>query len=320
VCLDRSQEAEAAVLHAQRAARQEGARIRLVSVLEPTSHDVATGLPPDPLEWELRRTRARSYLDGLCGRPHGAAVTMSGEVVQGEPAEQVCALAVRTDADLVVLATHGEGRRTGYCLGGTAAKLVERLPISLLLVPVGPEATAAETRYRRILVPLDGSARAESALPVASALARAHDADLLLAHVVCSPDAMPAEPPEPEDVELQRRLRRRNEARAFRYLSRLQVRMTDAGLRAKMLVLRGNCARRELSTLIARGDVDLVVVTSHGRTGRLEQPFGSVADHLVRTHAVPVLVVRERSARTAWKRRAAAEAEAPPTPVGPEAR
>lgn len=262
----------------------------------------------------------RAYLDGLCGRPHDERVKVTGEVVQGEPAEQIAACVARVGADLLVLATHGAGDDTHYALGRTAARIVEQVGVSILLVPVDVQHPTrhAEVSYRRILVPLDGSARAESSLPIAQVLGRGADVEFLLAHVVAAPDIMPAEPPEPEDLELARTLQRRNEARAQRYLNRLQAQLAAGGVRARAMVLPGPCPRRELAGLLAREHVDLIAVSSHGQSARTEEALGSVASQLVRTHAAPTLVVRGSDVAAAWRRTTTADVD--PMRVGPAVR
>src|SRR3546814_17744357 len=82
------------------------------------------------------------------------------------------------------------------------------------LVPV--EAQAPDQSCQRILVPLDGSRWAESVLPLAARIARAANAEILLAHVVPTPAMIEARPPEMEDEELRQSLLERNEQDASR--------------------------------------------------------------------------------------------------------
>ena len=81
-------------------------------------------------------------------------------------------------------------------------------------------------RYRRILIPLDGSQRAECVLPMASALARFHEAQILLAHVVGRPEMPRRTPPSREDVEVADRLVERNQAEAIQYLNDLRSQLS----------------------------------------------------------------------------------------------
>src|SRR5690606_36169065 len=73
-------------------------------------------------------------------------------------------------------------------------------------------------RYQKVLVPLDGSQRAEVILPVVTALAQDHDPKFLLTHVVSRPEMPRHAPPSHEETELVERLVELNHAEASRYL------------------------------------------------------------------------------------------------------
>src|SRR3546814_1305928 len=110
---------------------------------------------------------------------------------------------------LIVLGRRGRKELGKSGIGGTAQKILAHAPSPILLVPV--EAQAPDQSYQRILVPLDGSRWAESVLPLAARIARAANADILLAHVVPAPDMIEARPVEMEDKELTQRLIERTE-------------------------------------------------------------------------------------------------------------
>jgi nucleotide-binding universal stress UspA family protein len=321
VCLDRSPSAESAIPHAIALAAPTRARVTLLHVLEPRPKRPDSPLVSDPLDWSLRGAESLAYLETLREAHAPAGVPVEAAVVEGPPAEQVCAFAAEKAADVVVFATHGERGASGWRLGSVAHKLFEGLPTSFLLVPGDPDAAPTPAGADRVLVPLDGSVRAESALPIALRLARERDAEVVLAHAVGGTDRLETEPVGADDQDLERRLARRNEAQARAYLTRLADRLREGGARVRAAVLRGDDARRELSASIAAERADLVVMSAHGRASRVEDPAGSVATHLVGSSAVPVLVLRDRAAWTAWRRRSRrAAAEALPPSLGPLAR
>jgi nucleotide-binding universal stress UspA family protein len=158
-------------------------------------------------------------------------------------------------------------------------------------------------RYARILVPLDGSPRAESALPVAVEIARAHDALLILAHVVPRPELVCATPPAPEDLELERRVIERNERVALEYLDRLRTGLAASGLTVRPLLLHDG-VRTRLVRAAEQERADLVVMSAHGRNGRTDAPCGSVAAHLVDHLKAPLLLLREAPRRMLRSQRA----------------
>src|ERR1019366_541268 len=145
----------------------------------------------------------------------------------GRAAEQICGWALRHGADVTALASHGEYGRREWRLSGTARKLVDGAPGSLLLVPVNESRDpAGAAAYRRIMVPLDGSARAESVLPIASRLAQVHAAELLIAHVTPTPELTRLAPLSAQDLELEQRVSARNERVACGYLDEIRGRLS----------------------------------------------------------------------------------------------
>lgn len=305
-CVDGSELGERGIPHARAFAEAFGGSVTLLRVLEKSGRE-----PPDALEWDLQRREARNYVEALV--PHDPATgerALRAQVVEGPAAQEICRWALHEGTDLTVLCTHGERGPTGWSLASTARKLVERAPGSFLLVPACAEKPEGEVaRYRRLLVPLDGSSRAESVLPLAMHLARAQGAELVLGHVVPIPDLTEVGPPSAEDLELRERLIQRNRRVASEYLDRLRARLVSSDLSLRVVVLGGDEPGRRLARLVEEERVDLVVLSAHGRGGRCDSPFGGVAAFLVANATRPLLVVRPRRVRAMQRARAAEERE-----------
>jgi nucleotide-binding universal stress UspA family protein len=147
--------------------------------------------------------------------------------------------------------------------------------------------------FNTILVPLDGSALAEQALAPASRLAARFGGELLLLSVVVPERPLPGLPylvPRAGDEAAGPSRPRMEEAEA--YLAGLKL--SDPGLRVRTLVLGG--APAEL--IIAAGDeggADLIVMSTHGRSGLMRLLYGSVAEEVLRGATVPVLLVPSRA-------------------------
>ena len=152
---------------------------------------------------------------------------------------------------------------------------------------------SASGTFRSIVVPLDGSAFAEGAVPVAAGIAQVGRAAvrLVLVHRL---------PPPPRDktsrkaytaVELAVRRSERD------YLRSVAARLREStGTRVTTVMLDGAVASA-LAAYVDQADADLVVMTTHGR-GALERALvGSVADRLVRSLNVPMLLVPPSTAR-----------------------
>jgi nucleotide-binding universal stress UspA family protein len=152
-----------------------------------------------------------------------------------------------------------------------------------------------EITYQRILVPLDGSSRAEGVLPAALSLARAHGAELVLLHVVPMPERACPCPLDTDEYDLEQRFVDRNTRAAEIYLENVRKRLTDDSAQARTLVVADGDVRDEIMRRVAGDHVDLIVLSGHGRGGRSEVPFGSVASFLLEHTIVPLLVIRESS-------------------------
>jgi nucleotide-binding universal stress UspA family protein len=295
VCLDGSDLGERALPHALAVATGLGASLTLLRVLECAHGNAAL---PDPMEWELQRQEAHRYLDQLAAAGPAGAAAVDAVLLEGKAAEEICRWCGLREIDLTVVATHGASGRSPWALASTARKLLDRVPGSLLLVPAGTEATpAAAAHYRRLLVPVDGSLRAESVLPIALRIASAHDAELLVVHVVPTPELTACGPLGAEDLELRDRLVRRNEHVARDYLDHLRTGFSGAGVPLRMLLLQGGDAASRLARVAVDERVDLIVLSAHGSYTRASAPCGSVTADLVSLASVPLLIVRSRSNR-----------------------
>ena len=145
---------------------------------------------------------------------------------------------------------------------------------------------------RSILLPTDFSRCAESALPYAADLARQMKARLVCLHVVET--VMPpvgyaavAEPMPVVDIGGQL------EESATRELPKLGAREECAGLDVEEVLVHGDAAG-EIVRVARERDIDLIVISSHGRTGWGRMLFGSTAESVVRHAHCPVLVVKPR--------------------------
>jgi nucleotide-binding universal stress UspA family protein len=149
--------------------------------------------------------------------------------------------------------------------------------------------------YHRILVPLDGSRRAEAILPDVLKLAAQHQAEVVLLRVASAHSLGGANLTEAQVRAVEK---------ADRYLSEVEERLAGRGIRVSRVVRYGQ-APEEILDHARAGGIDLIAMSTHGRSGIGRILLGSVAEHVLRGASVPVLL-----------RRAAASAS---RPVGPEA-
>lgn len=288
-CLDRSSSAKQVLAQAVMIADLSGAELTALRVL-PAPRD---GRPADPVDWDLSCRDENGALQELASAV-GAPDHLKTAVVAGNPAFSICNAARDRVVDLAVLAAAVPGNPGGWGLGSTARHVAEHFDHSVLIVPGGPMSAAPDSLPpRRILVPLDGSTRAEAALRIASRIAAASDAEIVLLHAV--PDVRPSviAPLAPEDEALCDRLKRHAERSAQAQLTRIRSFIPADAIRSRMRLLTGEDPRRALARAISEEGGDLVVLSARGHGQDPHLRIGSTADYLLSRIVMPVLVVRD---------------------------
>jgi len=147
---------------------------------------------------------------------------------------------------------------------------------------------------QKILVPLDGSKLAEKALPYAEALAEKFEAQLLLVLVLQSP-AVPilADPYggatlytyEESVLDEQRET-------AQDYLAKFQKKLTQKNILARITVLESTSIADGIVDIASQEGVDVIVKTTHGRSGLSRWVYGSVATKVLQNAPCPIFLVR----------------------------
>ena len=290
-CVDRSEQAAKVVSHAIAIGEALAAPVTVLQVLETGPGAITRH---DPVDWDLRRREARALLDDLVRSQPNMANVAGIQLATGPVADAIVRFVDQNRENLLVLGTRGTDELGRHCISGTVHDVLEHTPDSFLLVPA--DAATSPPSYRRIVVPLDGSPWAESAVPLAVRLALAGDAELVLAHVVPTPELTESRPLEATDLELRQRIIERNELAAHDYLERLRRQLRARNVAARILLKRGDNARRTLVRIVSAEDADLVVISArgHGNCRHADVRYGSTASYLMTNAQVPVLVSRPR--------------------------
>jgi len=140
--------------------------------------------------------------------------------------------------------------------------------------------------YKKILVPLDGSKLAECVLPhVKTIAAGVGVAQVLLLRVV---EPLPAGTPPAVDFEV---VQEAGMKEARKYLAGIKAKLSKDGMNVETKVLAGRPAETIID-FAQREKVDLVAIATHGRSGLTRWVFGSVADKVMRSLSVPILLVK----------------------------
>jgi nucleotide-binding universal stress UspA family protein len=139
--------------------------------------------------------------------------------------------------------------------------------------------------FKRILLPLDGSVRAEQAIPLAARIAHASRASVLLVQVVSLPLGGPGLAPVEPTIEPLLDV-------ASEYLKAMARREELVDIEVHRKVLTGLSAAPALMEAVELYQSDLAVICSHGRSGLTRWALGSVAQKMAQHASVPVLVLR----------------------------
>lgn len=294
VPLDESPLAECVLPHTIALATAFDARVTLIHVLEKNNNRQQFQI--DPLDWQLRKAEAQAYLDGVKARLQRFDISVGSILLEGSAAERIIEYAHDNDIDLIIVSTHGRSGLSGWNVSSVVQKVILRGYSSVMIVRAYQQQVDerdAVISYGRILVPLDGSQRAECALPMATTLARECDAELLLAHIVRRPEMFHRTPLTAEDSALLDQLVERNLAEAEKYLNQLRSRLSAE---SQTHLVPSENVTTTLHQIIDEEKVDLVMLSAHGTSGEKHQPYGSVTTNLISYGKSPLLIIQDLAA------------------------
>jgi nucleotide-binding universal stress UspA family protein len=294
VPLDGSPLAESVLPHVMATAHAFGARVTLARVLECPGGDAAA---VDPFDWQMCKLEALRYLETLAEQFADDAISTATLLLEGRPAEAIVNTVHNNGFDLVVLSSHGASGLSAWNVSSVVQKVIQRVHCSVLLLrayqPAAVDASghrAPAIHYRRILLPLDGSLRAEHVLPVAQQLARAHNAETLLVHVIHKPVLPRRVPLTPEERALAEQLIACNRRTAEEYLARLQTHWVGT---VRTAILVSDDIAYTLHGLVADEAIDLVILSAHGYSGKRRWPYGAVTGSFILYGATPLLFMQD---------------------------
>jgi Universal stress protein UspA and related nucleotide-binding proteins len=304
VPLDGSALAEQALPLAVELARASGAILHLTHVFVPyAERSDMPGVAEKNAEFERQmEEEALVYLQGIAERLGGE---LPGQVqqdpVRAHPilspysesvavVERLRHMTLRLRPDLVVMSTHARGGIGRAWLGSVADALIRRVSVPVLLVHPRDTATPPTKLFSHILLPLDGSALAEQSIPLASALATLCSARLTLLRVIVpQPSIMPLRAPA---MRASAEILKSREVEANDYLARVRESLGTAVQCIDTATVMADHPARAILEWVAEHEVDLVAMSTHGRSGMKRFILGSIADKVLRSSPVPVLLTR----------------------------
>ena len=301
VPLDGSQLADCVLPHVVAIACPFDAEITLLRILE-KGHAGTSAQVFDLLNWQINKTRVALYLDKIQGRLQKSNVRVQTEVLEGLTAEGITEYAQNHGMKLIILSSHGRHGLKQWGISSVTQKTILSAQTSLLIVRahqyVAHAGELTETSvYQHILVPLDGSQRAENVLPIITQLANFHKSQIHLVRVVQTPEMARQMPPVREDIELSNRVVERNREEAERYLEQLKSRSYLEGITIQTHLIASDNAAVALHQLAEQEKIDLVALSAHGYSGNHQWPYGSMVNNFIMYGKASLLVVQDLPAK-----------------------
>ncbi len=280
VLLDGSRHAAQAIPYAKVICRGTRAQLRLLSSVENRTSQL-------PEQFEQTCEDRQMYLDGVARDLCKESISVKVNVLKGSLTDATKSLVDKDGIDLVVTSTRGKSGSQHWLSGGVSTKLMKTILTPVLLVQgEDGELDGALPKVGRILVSLDGSIRSERILPYARVLASVFDSELILLIV--------PEVPEAENYRATQAAVRSIRSQTVETMKNFLEAVAHS-LRADQLEVRtmitGSLPARTIVSVGEEESVDLIMMTSRGRSG-LESWFaGSVASRVVAQSSRPVFMV-----------------------------
>jgi len=291
--LDGSKFGESSLPLATTVARAAGATVHLAHVhipYEPEHLLASSAFQYEGVSMEeydaLHLHQEEDYLAEMA-RPLRADGGVDAKVLTGpRVAESLVAHAAAVDADMVFISSHGRSGFSRAWLGSVADELIHTTTLPLVVTRSVAGQDAGSTQVRNIFVPLDGSVLAESGLAPAMDLARATKARITLAHIVSVSPLWPRTILPTEDEV------RPGLVGGVEYLKGVAGGLRDDGFDVATRVAPGGTPAKAIIDLAMESDADFIAMATHGYGGVRRTFLGSVADKVLRSSPIPVLVTR----------------------------
>jgi nucleotide-binding universal stress UspA family protein len=226
------------------------------------------------------REPIRQHLQDICDSLADEGISARCVLLENGTSADFLPYISSENISVVVMSTQGRSGMLRWLFAEQFEKAINNLPVPLLLV---------HPAYRRVIVPVDGSQWSERAIPHAAEMARAHHAEIILLHVYQSPvngyvDQLA--------LAGQQDIADQGYEQARDYLVALRNGLRHQGLHVNEQVVRShNPAQAIIDFVSSEEGLNLVVMSTHGRTGIARWLLGSVAQKVVKGLRCPVTLI-----------------------------
>lgn len=288
VPIDFSETSTKALDYAIALAREFGSQIRLLHVVELRA--VFNSTNPSFADWNRQiMIAAQTRLTNLADEEIDELIPVNSEVQVGRAYKVICEIAREQKSDLIAIGTHGFTGLKTLLLGSTAERVIRHAPCSVLVIRRQTGRNAKNLlKPKKILVPTDFSEPATHALQFAAALARQYQAEIHLLFVIPVHYGVGEYPL--MDYEM---LAAEQKETGEKQLAEMSENLVASDITTTTGIRHGRPAV-EINDAAADIGCDLIVISTHGRTGWEHVLFGSTTEEVVRHASCPVLVVRKK--------------------------
>jgi len=227
------------------------------------------------------------------------ASSLQSDNIKAEPvirygiaADKILDFTVEKEADLIIMATHGRSGITRWWMGSVAEKVISEAIAPVLLVrskrPTKTGTVGKLHFLHKILAPLDGSDIGEAALAYAETLAIKSRASVDLLQIISPPGTVEASLLGGPDW---RKFIKAMQDAGENYLKSISARLNGNGVKSTYEVVTGDPADKIVEYAEDK-KISLIAMSTHGRTGLARWVLGSVADKVLHSARIPILLVR----------------------------
>jgi len=315
VPLDGSTLAERAIPHAELFARIFHSDIILLQVLDP-AYSQADPNACDPLRWQICKTEADIYLQGIAlqickNLGEKSLINKENEtnrvdycIREGRIAENIVDFSHSENIDLIIISTHGAGGFSRWNINSITQKVVSMIYLPVLIVRSFdiPQTMEPSIQYNRILLPIDGSRRAEWAMSIGAELAKrdisTNDLPInqdekprILILTVIRPPEFPIPEPVPVEIsQLSEQLVNICYDAVNKYLSELKDRLPVA---CETRIVESSSIVSAIHDQAEQENIDLVVFCAHGYSGQFTYHYGSISRNYLENGSKSVLIIQD---------------------------
>lgn len=290
--LDGSEAAEIALPYGEELARRLGSEVILLHV-------------PGSEHQQYERMH-KMYLDRLAEtvkhnirkrQPKGTQVKVTTKVEAGEPHENICNLVDKDDIGLIIMASvSASGLKIAKMLGSVTDHVCRTVPIPVMLIrPHDVQRIEGKKRLiNRILLSVDGSDLSRLALPVGEEMATMLKVPITLFQMARIIIPYASESVGAPFIDYTEWIK--DEEKVVRTeITALEKKLREKGLTITHIITSGFNAADEIIQAGKKVDADLVVMSTHGRSGLGRWTLGSVAERVLRYSEIPLLLVNARA-------------------------